>query len=60
MPIYPNGFAAGTKVMTSRGPVNIEDLKPGDMIQVQPVEQKPADQPPQANDQQPRWRHPCL
>jgi hypothetical protein len=40
--------------MTSRAPVNIEDLKPGDMIQVQPVEQKPADQPPQANNQQPR------
>ena len=36
MPIYPNGFVAGTKVMTSRGPVNIEDVKPGDMIQVQP------------------------
>ncbi len=55
MPIYPNGFVAGTKFMTSRGPVNIEDLKPGDMIQVQPVEQKPSDQPPQASDQQPRW-----
>ena len=37
MPIYPNGFVAGTKVMTSRGPVNIEDLKPGDMIVVQPA-----------------------
>ncbi len=41
MPTYPNGFVAGTKVMTSRGPVNIEDLKPGDMIQVQPVGRHP-------------------
>jgi hypothetical protein len=55
MPIYPNGFAAGTLIMTARGPVNIEDLKPGDMIVVQPVEQKPADQPPPVPEQQPRW-----
>ena len=37
MPINPIvGFVAGTKIMTARGPVSIEDLKPGDMIQVQP------------------------
>ncbi len=37
MPPYPFvGFVAGTKIMTARGPVSIEDLKPGDMIQVQP------------------------
>jgi hypothetical protein len=39
MPIYPNGFVAGTNLITSRGPINIEDLKPGDMIQVQPDHQ---------------------
>lgn len=39
MLIFPNGFAAGTKVMTSRCPVSIKDIKPGD-IQVQPGDGK--------------------
>jgi hypothetical protein len=39
MPINPNGFTAGTKIMTTRGPVPIEDLRPDDMIQVQPDDQ---------------------
>jgi hypothetical protein len=45
MPINPIGFVAGTKIMTARGPVSIEDLKPGDMIQVQPADDQGDDKP---------------
>jgi hypothetical protein len=39
------GFVAGTKVMTARGSVPIEDIKPGDMIQVQPDDDQGHDKP---------------
>jgi hypothetical protein len=35
MPNFPIvGFAAGTPLLMAQGPVPIEDIKPGDMIQV--------------------------
>lgn len=40
MPNFPIlGFVAGTPILTARGLVPIEDLKPGDMLQVQPDDQ---------------------
>ena len=52
IPHYPFvGFVAGTKIMTARGPVSIEELKPGDMIQVQPDDHQ-GDGKPQAHDDQ--------
>ncbi len=39
MPARPFvGFVAGTKVMTARGLVSIEDIGPGDMIPMRPDE----------------------
>jgi hypothetical protein len=55
MPNFPFiGFVAGTKIMTARGPVSIEDLKPGDMIQVQPADDQ-GDDKHEAQDDEPGW-----
>ena len=39
------GFAAGTPLLTADGPKRIEDLKPGDMIQMQPDDDQGDDEP---------------
>lgn len=43
------GFAAGTPILTADGPKRIEDIKPGDMIQVQPDDGQ-GDHKPEAHD----------
>jgi hypothetical protein len=47
------GFVAGTPILTAQGPVPIEDLKPGDLIETQPGDDQ-ADDKPEAHDE-PRW-----
>ena len=39
--------------MSDRGPINFENIKPGDMIQVQPDDDQ-GDDKPEAHDE-PRW-----
>ena len=39
------GFAAGTPLLTPDGLKRIEDIKPGDMIQVQPGDDQSDDKP---------------
>ena len=52
MPHYPIvGFAAGTPLLTADGLKRIEDIKPGDMIQVQPDDDE-GDDNPHADDGQ--------
>jgi hypothetical protein len=75
MPPYPFvGFVAGTPILTAKGYKPIEEIKPGDMIQVQPYDDQ-GDGKPEAHDDQadeePGWwetasmpikgirRHPC-
>lgn len=52
------GFVAGTPLLTADGLKRIEDIKPGDMIQVQPDDDQ-ADDDPHVHDGQgdgePRW-----
>lgn len=45
------GFAAGTPILTADGPKRIEDIKPGDMIQVQPGDDQADDEPHVHDDQ---------
>jgi hypothetical protein len=47
------GFVAGTPILTAKGYKPIEDIKPGDMIQVQPDDDQ-GDDKPEAHDE-PRW-----
>lgn len=46
MPHFPIlGFVAGTPLLTVDGPKRIEDIKPGNMIQVQPSDDQGDDKP---------------
>ena len=51
MPNFPFvGFVAGTPILTSTGFKPIEDIKPGDMIQVQPDDDQGDDKPEAQDD----------
>jgi hypothetical protein len=56
---FISGFAAGTPLLTPDGLKRIEDIKPGDMIQVQPGDDQGDDEPHTHEDDQaddePRW-----
>ena len=55
MPTFPIiGFVTGTPILTATGYKPIEELKPGDMIQVQPGNDQDADEP-DAHDDEPGW-----
>jgi hypothetical protein len=55
MPHFPFvGFVAGTPILTSTGYKLIEDIKPGDMIQVQPDDDQ-GDDKHDAHDDEPGW-----
>lgn len=55
MPHFPvMGFTGDTPILTSTGFKRIEDLKPGDMIQVQPDNDQ-GDDKPDAHDDEPGW-----
>jgi hypothetical protein len=52
------GFAARTPILTADGPKAIEDIKPGDMIQVQPGDDQGDDESHADDgqgDDEPRW-----
>lgn len=57
MPHFPIlGFAAGTPLLTPNGPKRIEDIKPGDIIQVQPDDDQADDEPhAHEDDDELRW-----
>lgn len=57
MPHFPIlGFAAGTPLLTANGLKSIDDIKPGDMIQVQPNDDQGDDEPHvHEDDDEPRW-----
>ena len=59
MPHFPvMGFTGDTPILTSTGFKPIEDLKPGDMIQVQPDDDQGDDKPEAHDDQadeEPGW-----
>lgn len=57
MPDQPRpfvGFVAGTPLLTPDGFKSIEDIKPGDTIQVQPDDDQ-GDGKPEAQDEERRW-----
>ena len=59
MPEHPIvGFVAGTPLLTADGFKAIEDIKPGDVIQVQPDDDQGDDKPKAHDDQadeEPGW-----
>ncbi len=56
MPHFPIlGFTGDTPILTADGPKRIEDIKPGDMIQVQPGDDQGDDEPHAHEDDELRW-----
>jgi hypothetical protein len=55
IPVNPIGFVAGTPILTAKGYKPIEDIKPGDMIQVQPNDDQGDDKHEAQDTDEPGW-----